>query len=164
MKKFAPVLFALIFAGHASARTDGEALVKQKLDEASSLAFAAVGDLDTQVNYIKSGSQNPPVDGCDFCSDDAVEENDGDVLEHIARISRNASNIGDLALKASQETGSTLQTFAKQACDLTRSTLNDIPAAKATISWAPVGIARPNTFDATERKLQRVKSLLPTCF
>jgi hypothetical protein len=166
MLKFAPVLLAFVLADYASAFTtnSGEWPLKQKLGEASNLAFAAVGDIASEINYIKSAGETAPSDGCSFCTDDPVEENDGDVIEHLNRISNSASDIGELALKASQQSGGVLQSYAKQACDLTRSVLNDIPAAKATISWQPIGVARPQTFDATQSKLQRVKSLLPSCF
>ena len=166
MKKFASLALLLSIGGTASAfQTGGSSQLTQQLSQASGLAFSVVADINAEISYIQSGRPSGPVNGCEFCSDeDTVNENDGDVIQHLLRISSSSAEIGRLSQEAAYQYGLQQYQTAAQACSLTKSVLIDIPAARATVFWAPVGIARADTFDRTESKLNRLRTLLPTCF
>lgn len=137
------------------------------LQVVAQLAESIVYGIDQEIAYIQGASPTGPSDGCEFCGDGPmlmVNENDSDVVQHLLRISANSRQIGATSLNAANQPGPNQLMLIQLACQLTNSTLSDIPAARATVFWEPRGVARPQTFDATSEKLVRMKSLLPGCF
>jgi hypothetical protein len=137
------------------------------LEAVAQIANSIVYEINQEIAYIQGASHAEPIDGCEFCDNGPVltlNENDADVVQHLLRISANSNQIGATALNAANQPGPNQPMLVQYACQLTNSTLSDIPAARATIFWEPRGVARPQTFDATAQKLLRMKSLLPGCF
>jgi hypothetical protein len=137
------------------------------LQDVAQWAESIVTDIDQEIAYIQNSYRRVPHAGCEFCDEGSVlalNENDSDVVQHLLRISGSARQIGATALQAANQVGPAQLMLVQQACQLTGATLTDIPSAKATVFWEPRGVARPQTFDVTEQKLMRMKSLLPGCF
>ncbi|RZA24396.1 MAG: hypothetical protein EOP10_10025 [Proteobacteria bacterium] len=176
LSKFASLtLFASVLSTGASAHGTGPEIlnpglghyeVVQKLNFASSVANSVVQDLNNEIAYIQNPQLAAPQGECSFCTDEGtVEENDTLVVQHLLVISQKSAEIGRLGLvAASQIPAPAGYDSARQACDLTNSVLGDIPNAKAAVSFAVVGVARPQTFDLTETKLRLIKTLFPFCF